>query len=174
MDAEITRATASDSAVIAQLLVDSWRFAYKGVMPDEHLAALSVEQRSKAWTKHLIAGGEAYLLKDDDGVAGIVEISRFRDVLAGFEHYGEIPVIYLKPEKIGVGYGRRLMQFAVAVLAARNLPNVGIWVLEKNARAIEFYRKQGFEFSGNTKVHSATGLVEWLMVRVAEEDTGNV
>lgn len=163
MTLTISRAAENDCDIIAQILVASWRFAYKGIMPDNVLDNLLVEQRSKGWQNHLKNGGEAYLLTANESAFGLVEVCPFRDKIEGFDSYGEIPVIYLMPDKIGQGFGRVLMEFALDLLAKRGFSQVGIWVLEKNKRAINFYEDNGFSFSGHTKKHG-TGLVEWLMV----------
>lgn len=165
MTPAITRAEEKDCDIIAQILVTSWRFAYKDIMPDEVLDNLSVKQRSKGWQKHLRNGGEAYLLTVNENVLGLVEVCVFRDNIEGLGSCGEIPVIYLMPDKIGQGFGRVLIEFALNLLTDRGLCNVGIWVLEKNKPAIKFYEKYGFSFSGYTKTHGPTSLTEWLMIR---------
>lgn len=165
MTLNIRCANEIDCEIIAQILVASWRFAYKGIMPDDILDNLSVEQRKVRWQDHLRNGGEAYLLEADTDICGLVEVCHFRDNIADFATCGEIPVIYLMPDKIGCGFGSVLMEFALNLLAGRGLGNVGVWVLEKNRRAIHFYNKHGFSFSGHTKKHGTTGLVEWLMIR---------
>jgi GNAT superfamily N-acetyltransferase len=162
---EIVKAVESDSAAIAQILVSSWRAAYKGIMPGEMLDNLSVKQREESWKKQLASGGEAYLIRVSGEVAGVVEICPFRDTIDGFVGCGEIPVIYLIPEKYGIGLGSKLIEFAMAVLLRRGISEVCIWVLEKNERAVAFYKKHGFSFCGQTKVHNPTGLVEQLFIK---------
>lgn len=171
MTIQIIRANENDSEVIARILIASWRFAYKDIMPDDLLDNLSTDQRRRVWTKHLNSGGEAYLLHDNLDVCGVIEISAFRDGIEDYAAYGEIPVIYLTPDRIGRGLGSAMMTFALDVFRARRVSGVGIWVLEKNKRAVDFYRKHGFSFSGQTKKHGPTGLVEWLMIR-AEQGSG--
>jgi ribosomal protein S18 acetylase RimI-like enzyme len=161
---QILPAKPSDSGIIAHILVNSWRTAYQGIMAQDVLANLSVEKRRDVWENHLSCGGEAYLLMLEAQPIGVVEISQFRDVIKDFLGYGEIPVIYLLPEYLNQGLGSALLQFARKRLQAKNLQNIGIWVLEKNVRAIRFYQKHGFEFSGHTKVYGATGLIEQLFV----------
>jgi ribosomal protein S18 acetylase RimI-like enzyme len=165
MAIQIIRANENDSETIARILIASWRLAYKNIMPDDLLDNLSVDQRKSRWEHHFCNGGEAYLLWDESSICGLVEVCQFRDKIDGFTSYGEIPVLYLMPDKIGCGFGSMLMKFALSLLAGRRMGNVGIWVLEKNTRAINFYEKHGFLFSGHTKTHGPTGLVEWLMIR---------
>ena len=164
---EITRASTDDAAAIAHILVKSWQVAYRSIMPDELLDNLSIKQREDRWRYHLNSGGEAYLLRSPSAAIGIVEVSDFRDAIPDYCGWGEIPVIYILPEYYGSGLGGKLMQFALALFAERGRENIGIWVLEKNARAIGFYQKHGFVCSAHSKVHEPTGLVEILMLRQA-------
>jgi len=169
MDWEITRASADDATAIAYILVKSWQVAYRGIMPDELLDNISVKQREEGWRLHLKSAGEAYLVRSSSAAIGVIEISDFRDAIPEFSGWGEIPVIYLLPEYYGLGLGGRLMQFALVLLAERGRENVGIWVLEKNTRAIGFYQKHGFLRSEHSKVHKPTGLVEILLLRQSKE-----
>jgi len=66
-DLEIIKATETDSVAIAQILVYSWQAAYRGIMPDDLLNNLSIQQREQVWRKHLNSGGEAYLLRISGG-----------------------------------------------------------------------------------------------------------
>ncbi len=162
---EITPASVDDAGVIAHILVKSWQVAYRGIMPDELLNNISVKQREDGWRQHLKSTGEAYLLRSPSIAIGVIEISDFRDAIPEFCGWGEIPVIYLLPEYYGFGLGGVLMQFALALLAERGREDVGIWVLDKNARAIGFYQKHGFVRSEHHKVHKPTGLVEILLIK---------
>jgi hypothetical protein len=45
----IEPATADDAGAIAQIHVDAWRAAYVGILPDDHLASLSVDEREAMW-----------------------------------------------------------------------------------------------------------------------------
>jgi len=164
---EIRKANINDSEPIAVVLVESWRHAYKGIMPDEVLDNLSVSKRSEGWSTHLSDGGEAYVLIESEKIIGVLEVSRFRGELKEYEHYAEIPVIYLLPKKIGKGFGFLLMEYAQQLLASKGFNDIAIWVLEKNTRAIQFYNKAGFLFSGVVKEHLSTGLTERLYTKNA-------
>ncbi len=72
---------------------------------------------------------EIYCLADQGRVAGFIALSGRK-----------IEMLFLSPEYIGMGLGRRLISFAVSDLDA-NLIDVN----EQNTRALQFYRKAGFE-----------------------------
>ena len=52
--------------------------------------------------------------------------------------------LYLLPECMGKGYGKRLLETAVTELRKLGYVNVFLWVLEENSRARHFYEQYGF------------------------------
>ena len=45
-----------DAEAIARIHVDAWKVAYRGIVPQNHLDALSVDDRRLRWRKHLQTG----------------------------------------------------------------------------------------------------------------------
>lgn len=158
----IRKAISNDVKDIAEILVSSWRFAYKGIMTDEMLNNLSVDARAEGWEKHLSQGAEAWVIEHDKITLGVAEFGTFRDALVDFDGYGEIYLLYIRPEEVGKGLGAQLMIHCLNNLREHGFNKVGIWVLEKNLRAIEFYNRFSFSNSGVSKTHPNTGLIECL------------
>ncbi|MEJ2655397.1 MAG: hypothetical protein P8Z69_08905, partial [Acidihalobacter sp.] len=77
---EIRRAVADDARGIAQVHVKSWQAAYRGLLPQSYLDALSVEQREAFWVQ-VIPGDavEVLLAEVDDIIAGWVACGAARD-----------------------------------------------------------------------------------------------
>ena len=159
---KIRKAITNDVQDIAEILVSSWRFAYKGIMSDEMLSSLSVNSRAEGWKNHLSLGAEAWVVENDEATLGVAEFGALRDVIKEFDGCGEIYLIYLRPEEIGKGLGSLLMNHCLDKLRRQGFKRVAIWVLEKNLRAIEFYKKYSFSYSGVSKTHPSTGLIEKL------------
>ena len=108
------------------------------------------------------------LLENKSGLVGYVKLQQgtIADCVAT-EHTIELARIYVDPDIIGVGLGAQLMQAAIE--AATTLETKSIWaaVWEKNLRAIDFYKKWGFEkvgersfMLGNEKQN------DWVMEKV--------
>lgn len=159
---EIRKANITDAFVISEVLVSSWRYAYKGIMPDSLLNNLSVEAKAEGWKRHLAENPEAYLLEDHERTLGIAEYGDMRDSIDGFEGAAEIYLIYLYPDSIGRGYGAKLMHHCLDQLRDQDFESVAIWVLEENTNAIAFYEQFSFTDTGISKVHQKTGLTERL------------
>ena len=57
-----------DARGIAEVHVRSWQAAYAGIIPDEELARLSVDQREQFWTQILSKGQRATFLLVNRGL----------------------------------------------------------------------------------------------------------
>lgn len=164
----IVKAQESDAPAIANLLVRSWRAAYKGIMPDEFLDTISIPQWVSGTKNHLKNGSDTWLLKQSAETIGVIELCAFRDLIDEFSHCGEIRLIYLTPEKYGMNLGGQLLEFALTQFTERGIHTVCVWTLEKNKRAIGFYQKHGFVFSGQTKISKFAELTEQLFIKTVD------
>ncbi len=162
MTAEIRIAKAADASAIARVHVASWHETYRGMVPDAMLAALSVEQRSKAWLQILEGSGEGntpggpgacradaegtlVFVADLDGSTvgfascGAQRTGSLRE--RGYE--GEFSAIYVLQAAQRLGLGRRLMVSMATDLQGRGFRGAALWVLRDNARARRFYEFLG-------------------------------
>ena len=87
------------------------------------------------------------IAKDKEKVVGFAVYGPSRD--EDLADAGEVVAIYVLSEYYGRKIGYRLMNEAVSRLSGYN--TIFVWVFEKNERAINFYRKYGFEFDGCKK-----------------------
>src|SRR3954471_4189823 len=69
----IREATLGDASAIARIHVETWRSAYRGIIPAAHLDSLSVEQRTRGWEQNLGENRARVLVAEvDDTVMGWV------------------------------------------------------------------------------------------------------
>ncbi len=148
----IREATPEDAAGIARVHVESWRTTYPGIMPQEHLDALSVADREKSWREILTGSGPLrsldYVAETDGGeIVGFVSggAERAGDPDFGGEVYG----LYLLQSQQGEGLGRRLVQTVARRLSQEGYRTLLIWVNARNP-ARGFYEALG-------GVHARTG-----------------
>lgn len=131
-----------DRNAVSRIYEESWKFAYHGIIPQDYLDSIP----SGRWAVHLDQGGMYTLvLLEQDEAIGTSSYGASRS--ADFAGYGEIVSIYLRPEYIGRGYGKKLMDAVIAELVELGYPAVFLWVLEENRRARRFYEKAGFALS---------------------------
>ena len=143
-----------DARAVAEVHVGSWQWAYRGLMPDDFLDGLSVDQREGFWSDRLAAENHGVVVAADlDGnVVGFASISACRDDDAS-ERTGELEAIYVTEETAGTGTGRALVDAAVEMLRARGFGRATLWVLETNDRARRFYERAGWHWDGARSDH---------------------
>ncbi len=160
---EIREATADYARDLAVCHIESWREAYRGLIPDHLLDAFDTERRTRQWIRTIIefgpvgnpetTGTESYttmVAVDDTRDSG--------DRVLGFAHAGpprdeprpaerELFALYVRAARHGTGIAADLMR---AIL----LPDTdtALWVFEENPRARNFYRKFGFAADGARRI----------------------
>lgn len=173
-------ALVSDAEPIARVHVRSWQQAYRGMVPDDYLDALSPTGRAQRLREMLSVEDGPFrtlvVCPDDNGQAGeargFAHIGPYRE--QGSEEIddkvGEVLAIYVDPAWQGQGAGRALMDAAVAWQAARGRDEVRLWVLDANWKARRFYERYGFVADGATSMFgldAGEGRVELPEVRYA-------
>lgn len=141
---EIRLVTPSDDrAAISRVYEESWKFAYKGIVPQDYLSSLNSESfvpvREDRYSLVLLEKGK---------IVGTSSYCKSR--LEDMPDWGEIVSIYLLPGFMDRGLGKPLLEAAVKGLADMGYGRVFLWVLEDNLRARRFYEKNGFVPSGRT------------------------
>lgn len=128
-----------DRFVISHIYEESWKFAYRDMIPQSYLDSIP----DGHWVSNLDKEGmNSLIMIENDifvGTAGYCK-SRFSD----FDGFGEIVSIYLLPQYIGKGYGKYLMDAVIDELSKLGYRDIFLWMLEENHRARKFYEKFGF------------------------------
>ncbi len=161
MKTTIRPATVEDARAIAALHVAAWRAAYRGLMPDALLEALSVDERARSRAEALARpqpGVSTWVLEGGEGgeLLGFAVTGPVRDDDLDPARAGEVRAIYLAPDQVGRGHGRALMTHVLDDLRAGGFAEVVLWVLEGNERAERFYARAGFS-PGKREVKHVSG-----------------
>lgn len=162
MDYSVRRANVDDAPGIAVVSVASWKAAYRGLLPDQLLGNLSVTQRQERVVRTLTSPAprtDMLVAIRDHAVAGFASIG-LRRCVAPAEHDGELYSIYLHPEHWGHGIGQRLHNAALARLDELGFISATLWVLDGNERAINLYRRTGWQPNGVCRVDTRPGGIE--------------
>lgn len=141
---QIEPAEADDCRAIAAVHVESWQYAYQGMLPAPYLASLSVDDREAMW-RRLLERQHGHLLvaRTAGQVTGFIAFGPARDEAASLRH-AEIWALYVKPAFLTTGTGRALWLAALGQIQAADYERVVLWVIADNARAIRFYERAGF------------------------------
>lgn len=158
----IRRAVPDDGPAVADVQVRSWRAAYPGVVPQDYLDAMDVEQRGTRWSDWIAAAawpGAGLLLVEDGGA--VVAFACFapaeEDGQDGDDACGppELEAFYSIPEVWGSGVNQRLMADVHRAVAGAGYTEAVLWVLRDNPRARRFYAAHGWEPDGTVTEEGA-------------------
>ena len=135
----------------------AWHEAYPGLVSNDYLEKLTLEKCEKmaySWTDNLIVA------KDNGRVIGFVGFGDRGDEAPDI---GEIFAMYVLSEYYGTGVAQKLMEAGLRQL--EKYPQVCLWVLKENSRAIRFYEKCGFTPDGEEMISPNLGVSEIRMVK---------
>lgn len=137
---------ADDFTALGQVLVESWRHSYRGLLPGLYLERLVPARFSAALRAE---PARTIALFEQERPLGLCTTGFARE--PDREGWGEIISLYLLPEKTGCGYGRLLLEAAMNMLRQEGCEKVCLWVFANNENAIRFYEHMGFACSGRTQ-----------------------
>ncbi len=156
MSVIIRDATAGDARSIGEVRVASWRWAYRGQLPDEILDGLSAaedEARLTAWFQNPEARAAILVACGEDGrILGFANAGPSRDEGATPET-GELRAIYVLKDVQGSGVGLALLDPALDRLRAVDFERATLWVLESNDLGRRFYEKAGWVWDSSISTH---------------------
>lgn len=141
----IRPATQADLCRIAEILVFNNRIHYYPIFQDAaySFGEMQVTHVMAQYTADRLSHTWVY---DDGVVKGFVQAAS-----------GEVEKLYVEPAFQNQGIGAALLDFAVTRQDARFL-----WALEKNQKAVAFYRRHGFNGTGERKLEEGTA--EYLIL----------
>ena len=145
----VRQAKIADAPAIAQVNIDTWRTAYRKIIPADYLAQLSYEKRESDWQEILenVKNTGIYVCVAENSSGEIVGFaSGGCERMGKYVYQGELFAIYILEEYQRQGIGQQLVQTVATKLAELSLNSMLVWVLEENS-ACRFY-----EFLGGEKV----------------------
>src|SRR6266540_3762811 len=107
---QIRAADESDAGPIATAHMRSWQTAYRGILPDEFLDALSIPEREQRVRDLLVdrrAERHVWVIASEEGILGFSDAGPSREDNAP-SWAGEVYAIYLDPTAVGQGLGGEL------------------------------------------------------------------
>lgn len=143
----VRAAGVDDARSIAEVHVASWRAAYRGIISDETLAQLDVDERERRWRQILTdaekRGLRGWMAFVNEHVVGFATTQPSTDEDLRPEVH-ELSALYLVPGQWHAGIGTALLQKAEDELRKANVPEATLWVLEANTSAIAFYERHSW------------------------------
>lgn len=142
--------TLADVGRVSQIRVRGWQHAYRGLVPQPYLDALSVAEdaeRRRAGFGKARADVVNLVAEQAGQVVGWAALGAYRDGEVLTED-AELYALYVAPERIGTGLGRALLRESVRRAEAFGYDRMYLWVLKDNVPARRFYERAGFHADG--------------------------
>ncbi|MEP7113296.1 MAG: GNAT family N-acetyltransferase [Ilumatobacteraceae bacterium] len=176
---EVRDAAIDDADALATAHIDGWRVGYRGVVPDEYLDAeqfaTSRRDRWRAWTwQSQLPESRMFAVAVQQRIVGFGH--------AGPEHVdptlttattttephnrGEVYGFYVHPSAWGSGAAAALMSRCEEFLRDEGHATAVLWVLRDNPRALAFYEKAGWRFTGQESTFSPSEPADAPLPRV--------
>jgi GNAT superfamily N-acetyltransferase len=155
----LRRAHEADAGGIAEVHVETWRQAYRGLIPAAVLDAVDLDKRERMWhteLQTLAADRRPWVAVSPDRIVGFVSVGGSRDDNAASSQ-GEIYAIYVLAECWSRGVGRNLLARAERDLLAHGYSEAILWCLAANQRARDFYEQVGWHADGTEKTRDFGG-----------------
>ncbi|MFJ5260419.1 GNAT family N-acetyltransferase [Streptomyces sp. NPDC088387] len=163
----------ADCDRVAEIRIGGWQSAYRGLMPQSHLDALSVtDDAERQRTRFTRGDGSVVNLVAESGgeVTGWACHGPYREGELRTAD-AELYAIYVDPARYGRGVGQALLRESVRRCTEAGHPRMLLWVLKENTRARRFYERHGFRPDGAQEPYEVAG-VRVPEVRYARALTG--
>ena len=142
---EVRPATLRDARAIADIHAAADQAANKGLLSQESLPPIPIEQRQAYWREAIeFSEPQVQVALDDGKIVGFVGFDRSRDKGTP-PTTGEIWAIYAATSHWGRGVGLALWDAAREGLQEEGCSKVTLWVPLGNERALRFHELAGFK-----------------------------
>jgi len=150
----IRKAGTEDAAVLAEILVRSFRSAFSGLLTAETIDRCADPDNCTAMLRSVCGDStiHAYLALQDGIPCG--ELFWQEGVEA------ELIALHSLPEVWGTGVGHQLLEQATADMAAAGMKRVFLWAFLENLRGRAFYEKHGLQWNGEKRSSDYENAVE--------------
>ena len=134
----VRQATIADLSRIAEIVIFNYRLNFYPIFQndDYYFNELQVSKVAKQY-EDVVGNMWVY---DDGAIKGVIQIEN-----------SEIKKLFVEPALQGKSIGSYLLKYAIVEHKANTL-----WALEKNVRAIRFYKRHGFNVTTDKKFEEDT------------------
>jgi GNAT superfamily N-acetyltransferase len=147
----LRRATEADAAAMARIQVRASRAAYRGLLPDELLAAMTEDERERAWRREIAMLPEELrpsVAEVAGGIVGFVGALPSEDPDARRDSELTVSV---DPDCWAHGVGRKLVEHQVRLLRHLGREEATTWVMVEDRPARHFSEALGWRPDGTRR-----------------------
>lgn len=134
MKVQIRKATKDDASGIAKVHVRSWQETYQGMLSQDYLDSLKMEDREPLWEKSLSESADTspvlVAVNSEEEIVGFASFGKERS--GNFKADGELYAIYILKEYQRGKLGLRLLKAGLNDLLKQDYNSMLVWVLADN------------------------------------------
>jgi ribosomal protein S18 acetylase RimI-like enzyme len=134
MNVQLRKATKNDASGIATVHVRSWQETYQGIINQDYLDSLKMEDRKLLWEKGLSESADTspvFVTVNPEGeIVGFASFGKERS--GHFKADGELYAIYILKEYQREKLGLRLLRAGLDDLLKKDYESMLVWVLADN------------------------------------------
>ena len=139
---KIRQAQLQDTEAIAEIKVIGWQRAYRGIIEDEYLDAMSVSQQIDVIKKY--PSESVFVAEEDHEIVGFCRFYDYdKPVYEDEEIDCEIREIYVKPDRKRMGIGSKLFDYTLKYFKQKGKKKLYLGCFKENSNARKFYEKMG-------------------------------
>lgn len=149
---EIRSLTSNNVIGAAEIKVSGWKTAYKGIIDDEHLNSLSIEEQAKKFEKYI--GNDNFVVAiQAEKVVGFCRFVYNNSLSPNIDYADfELTAIYVHPDFKGEGIGTKLFQYVLNKYNNQDKSKMILCCLADNINSINFYKHMGGEIQETKQV----------------------
>lgn len=177
-DASVRPARPEDVAEIARIQVDTWRYAYRNLLPEPVLESLSVAAAQPAWAAAVeyppSPRHHVLVALEQQWLVGFVALAPADDLEPGDpepETTAAFGPLLVEPRWGRRGHGSRLLAAAVDHARADGMTRAIAWVPSGDGATLGLYREAGWATDGYARtLDTGAGEVREIRVHVSLEE----
>ena len=146
----IQNATTADVTDLANIMIDGWNSAFRGILPKDIIQKYTHPQNCIDMFHHILVSnqGTMYLAKLNGKSVGLL-------YLVCKDNHANIDGFFTLSAHRGCGIGTALIQKALTDSFRLGAKSVSVWPFAQNTHARHFYEKWGFIPTDNTRFNDA-------------------
>lgn len=137
--------TSDDVVGAAEIRVNGWKNAYKGIVADEHLNFLNIEDQIIKFEK-CVDSDNFIVAVESEKVLGFCRFVYDNSFSSNIDYVDcELTAIYVHPDFKGKGNGTKLFEYVLDNFNKQGKSTMILWCLADNINSINFYKHMGGE-----------------------------
>ena len=142
-DIIIRNVNEKDISSVADIQVNGWKTAYKGIIDDVILNSMNKDEKIKRFEGNYKKNGFV-IAELENEVVGFCRYADSNEFTPDMQDIDcEITALYVKPNLKYNGIGTKLFQFVINEFKSKNKTKMILWCLKDNELSKKFYTKMG-------------------------------